>query len=178
MSFRTFPLLLAVILGGLPTCALADSSTLKRGDRVRVASPRFEVNPVEGTVVELNPRHLTLKPTSTEERLTVSLHEISALEIAYRGPARVGRGALIGAVVGAVVGASVGRCDQEGEPFDAICPVVGAVLFAIPGAGLGALTGLFIRGEERWERVQPDRIRVGLTRQADGTYGAGIAIKF
>ena len=71
-------------------------------------------------------------------------------------------GALARALIFGAVGAYGGTlvADQGDHPANEAAPAVLAVVCAIPGAGLGAIVGMFIRGDERWEPVQADRIHL------------------
>ncbi len=143
--------------------AFADSSSVERGGAVRVESPRFAVNPIVGTFYSADAESLLFVPDSGAGAIAVSLQDISSLEIGRGRPRRTWWGALGGAVVFGAIGHYLGSLEAEGSdhPISEMAPAALAIGFAIPGAGLGALTGAFIRGDERWERVQPNRIHLG-----------------
>lgn len=156
---RTVP---AAVLAALVAAGCAGSARLAPGDRVRVASARFDTGPVEGTVVALDRDSLRLRPTPGSQSMAVPRRDIDWLEVARGRTRHTAWGALAGAVVAGVAGAQVGAqsCGGDDTPLAFVCPAEGALLFAVPGAGLGALVGYFIRGEERWERLRPDAIQM------------------
>jgi hypothetical protein len=121
------------------------------------------VNPIVGTFHSADAESLLFVPDSGPGAIAVSLQDISSFEIGRGRPRRTWWGALGGAVVFGAVGAYLGSLEAEGSdsPGYEAYPAGVAIAFAIPGAGLGALAGAFIRGDERWERVEPDRIRQG-----------------
>ena len=121
------------------------------------------MNPIVGTFYSADAESLLFVPDSGAGAIAVSLQDITSLEIGRGRPRRTWWGALGGAVVFGAIGAAMGAHAVEGgdHPLDEVYPAGVAIAFAIPGAGLGALVGAFIRGDERWERVPPDRIHLG-----------------
>ena len=154
--------LLSVSLVVIDTSAPADDSSLERGDRVRVEAPRFSVNPLVGTIHSLDMDSLLLAPTSETRVTAIALRDIRSLEVGRGRSRRTGWGALTGAVIFGAGGGYLGsQSDDETPGLSEVYPAGLAIAFAIPGAGLGALAGAFIRGEERWEPIEVDRIHLG-----------------
>jgi len=58
-----------------------------------------------------------------------------------------------------------GMCEGD-SPANDLCTGAAVLGFTAAGAGLGALVGAFNRGEERWEPLPPDAIRLGEVGQA------------
>ena len=135
------------------------SSTLERGDRVRLESPRFETNPMEGKVLAVGPDSLSLIRSAEGRTIAVPWGDISSLAVGHR-PRRTWWGAVAGAVVGGVAGASLDEGCEGDSPATVLCSGAAVVGFAITGAGIGAIIGAFIRGEERWEPIAPDQVRI------------------
>ena len=146
----------------LSAVASADPVRIERGDLVRVESPRLQANPVVGTFDSADAESLLFVPASGHGLIALALHEISTLEISRGRPRRTWWGALAGAVVFGALGAYAGSQATSGSfAADEVYTAGVAIAFAIPGAGLGALAGAFIRGDERWERVSADRFHQG-----------------
>src|SRR5262245_12139918 len=135
------------------------SSTLERGDRVRLESPRFESNPVEGKVLAVGPDSLSLTRSPEGRTIAVPWGDITSLAVGHR-PRRTWWGAFAGAVVGGVAGASLDEDCEGDSPANDLCTGAVVATFTITGAGLGALIGVFIRGEERWEPLAPEKTRL------------------
>ncbi len=172
--------LVILLQTGVATRTGAASSPLQAGDRVRVTAPRFEFNPVEGKIAAFDSTRLTLTPAAGPA-IALSLHEIGALEVSRGRPHHAGWGALAGAVLlGSVAAYYVAQIDEEDDfPGVDVYPAIYGISGAFLGAGLGALVGWCIRGEERWEPIGIERLRLGITGEP-GTplCSAGVFISF
>lgn len=94
-------------------------------------------------------------------------------------------GAAIGFAVGGTVayvalssGGSTGTCDRSANQ-DAVsageCVALATLVGAIPGFGLGALVGTFIRSE-RWQAVPLDRLRVSAGPEPGAGFRLAVSI--
>jgi hypothetical protein len=92
------------------------------------------------------------------------------------GP-RARRSALVGLAVGTVVGASVfsGACEENESAGCAF--IVGAAYVGAPAFVIGAGIGLAL-GEDEWEQVALDRIRLTITPQGDGVLTLSVLVTF
>jgi hypothetical protein len=92
------------------------------------------------------------------------------------GP-RARRSALVGLAVGTVLGASVfsGACEENETAGCAF--LVGAAYVGAPAFVIGAGIGLAL-GEDEWEQVALDRIRLTITPQGDGVLTLSVLVTF
>jgi hypothetical protein len=112
------------------------------------------------------------------------LTDVTRLEVHAGRRAFTGRGALIGAGAGILVGIPVGIIEQsryDCDPENAWAPCIPPgptipLMFGLLGAGLGALTGSFIK-TDRWEEVPLDRLQVSIAPSRNGI-GIGARIAF
>jgi hypothetical protein len=83
----------------------------------------------------------------------------------------------VGLAVGTVVGASVfsGACEENESAGCAF--IVGAAYVGAPAFVIGAGIGLAL-GEDEWEQVALDRIRLTITPQGDGVLTLSVLVTF
>jgi hypothetical protein len=163
--------LIAVVLGveafaALQPLSAQQSPNLMPGQRVRVTAPSAGMNDAIATVEALSAHDITLRRErlghgGTDTLQMVPLDSVSFLQVSHRH-GHAGTGALIGFGVGAIGGVmEVARENAQARTnFLKFSPLVGA-LFGLPGAGIGALLGVFVRTEE-WVIVDLLRFRIGL----------------
>ena len=115
--------------------------------------------------------------------LLVPLRSVARFEVSRGRKSRAGRGALIGALTGAAAGAVTGYlgCGDcgEGESFFAIDAAGAAALVGFVGAVVGTPIGAVIGSlfhTDRWSRVSPPAIRLGLLRSERIGAGIGMSI--
>jgi hypothetical protein len=143
--------------------------SLTPGQRVRVTAPSAGLTGAIATVEALSAHDITLRcgrlgHGGTDTLQIVPLDSLSLLEV-NRRHGHAGIGALIGFGVGAIGGVieiareNARSCEGMwcGPRFS---PIMGA-LFGLPGAGIGALVGAFVRTDE-WRPVDLHRLRIGL----------------
>ena len=190
------PMMAAILCVMMEGVALAQAPLLVPGQRVRVALREGPTcgqlglgtgNPVLATMTAVSPNDVTFRSLADPGKgseWVVPRDSICRVEVS-RGVHRNGwRGAAVGAIVGAGVGGVLGavECTVESGSGSESCKtgalsgavyggLIGAAVFALAGAGLGAL----IR-TERWEQVPPDALRVSVVPMVD-TRRAGLALR-
>ena len=156
---------------------------IETGSRIRVTAPALGVDKLVGTSVEADATRIRVQADDQASPMTISLTDVTRLEVSQGQKSRVGRGALIGLGVGAGVGAVLGfvlgseACIDSGST----CPGFGALVvgggLGILGAGVGAGIGALIKSE-RWEEVPLDRLRVNIVPLRDGRFALGLSVAF
>lgn len=127
------------------------------GVQVRIYSPDYSG---VATVEHIASDTLWVAATGFGNPVAVPLQSLNRLERWHRPG--LGMRALHGAKWGALVGAGIGAMGivmserGPGDPPQATWPVVGAAIFAVPGALIGS-----VRLQGRWERVPlPGRVNL------------------
>lgn len=159
-------LVAAVFAAALAGAEPPPSNWPAAGERVRLTTL---TSPGEqnGVVVETDAESLTVSLGVGKPPVRVPLGSVKRLEVARGRRTAVKEGAIGGGVLGTVLGVLAvtglsqalceggADCTASGEGY-----LVGAGIFGVGGAGLGALIGLAIK-KDRWERVPVGRVRVG-----------------
>lgn len=175
--------LIIVVASRAALMAQEPKPPLDVGHRVRVTFPCEPANQepagsearacrAEGSMVRLVTDTIVLAAGDSTSATTSAydLNKVSRVEVATGKKSHWLPGAAIGFVVGSAAayaalasGGSTGICDQSANQ-DAIssgeCVALSALVGGVPGFGLGAVVGLFIRSE-RWRDVPADQLRVG-----------------
>jgi hypothetical protein len=164
-----------VALLALPCVAAAQ---YEPGGRVRVSlrkdSP-FGKERLTGVVAGLEPDALALQ-VKGHGAVLVPYTDILKIE-ASRGRSRwrgMGRGVLIGTGVGVIAGLAQGD-DPEGMLM-AFSATDKAMIFGVLAMPLGAVIGAAV-GVERWESVEPAKVRFGLLPVRGGA-GVSVSVAF
>jgi hypothetical protein len=123
--------------------------SLRLGEPLRVVHGGLLV---EGQLLDLDERSLTLVGPVQTQRERIALTEVQELSVRRRS---AGYGALVGAGVGFLTGALTGGflCGITDYPSQSSCLALASVVgivFGVPGAGLGALVGMLV---PHWELV-------------------------
>lgn len=172
---RTILIVLAVATVCTPLRA-QDELRVEPGDRIRVTAPQAFRSPVVGTLVGRAPDMLTVarRTGGGADTVNIPVAVVSQLEVSrghLSGGQGLRRGALRGATAGVVVGAilggalALGADEQDGKEANEFAEA------AQMGAGFGAIGlvvgGLLGTGErERWERILPPTVSVGVVHRA------------
>jgi hypothetical protein len=133
-----------------PVCAQADSAI-----RIRVTTDVHKQQWLVGTLVSAGRDSVRLQ---SEEGGVVSVRSASIVRVEQSRGRRneAGRGALLGTIIGGGTGFILGLvASTENESYVEIGPeevVAATALFAVVGAGLGALIG-FGSNREYWEPI-------------------------
>ncbi|MEX1186311.1 MAG: hypothetical protein WEA80_06955 [Gemmatimonadaceae bacterium] len=159
-------ILVAVLVFSSPVAA--QMAGLGAGSRVRVTSPRDDLNKHVGTVLEVRGDSVVI--AGRHGSRTIALANVTRLDVSTGTRRHVGRGALIGLGVGALLGLTVvdeGVEDCTDEFL--ICPVpvsraqmatAGALVSGAAGVVIGAIVGAFVKSD-RWEsRSAPFRAAI------------------
>ena len=170
MSRHTLTAVLAMAL--VSQHAVAESE-ISLGSLVRVTAPTVAKDPLVGTLVDSSTTELTLfLPESGKS--TVRRDAITKLEWSNGRHSRAGKGALWGAVIGAPLGALlVGMSGGEGGegPTAGVYIAAGGALFAVVGAGLGAMIGLAFK-TDGWKQAPLSHVQVSLQPMRGGARAA------
>ncbi len=169
-----------LMASGAPLMGQEPAAGLDVGSRVRLtfpcelASPSFPESAgrtcrSDGRLALLTGD--TIMIAAGDSTLVYDLNAVSRVEVSRGRKSHWLAGAGIGFVVGAATayvalssGGSTSTCDQSANQ-DAVstgeCIALAALVGGVPGAGLGAVAGLFIRSE-RWQDAPVDRLRVSV----------------
>jgi len=126
-----------------------DSSTVSRGDRVRVTARPHSPERIEGTLVAQGEEMLTIVPRGDHATVQVPRAHVTKLEVARGKKSHWLAGALAGAAVGLVVGAaacSALQCQGPGSETQSVA------MTTFLGTATGALVGTLIR-TDHWVTV-------------------------
>jgi hypothetical protein len=170
MAPRRSLVMTALALLALPCVAAAQ---FEAGGRVRLGIRKDSTVGKErltGVVEALEQDALTLQ-VKGQGAVLVPYGDILKVEASRGRSAKsgAGRGALFGIAVGVIAGLAQGS-DQPG--IVAFSAGEKALFFGILGAPVGAAIGAVV-GVERWERVEPARVRLGFLPVRGG---AGVAV--
>lgn len=164
--------LLALLVFALvvPPGMEAQAPELAVGARVRVTSPQHRFNRDVATVTELRGDSIVL--TSKMGTRAVALSNVTELHVSTGTRNQVMRNGLIGLGLGSLIGIAAGMAAESDCSDTSFCvePAGGAFIaggaVAVGGMGLvvGAITGLFTRGDRWVSATPPARATVGITR--------------
>ena len=175
-SYRVWPariLALLVLCVGLPAMLLSGSAradqrvAVSRGERIRVFSTVLAPDSVEGSLVDLEGDTLVMASGPDSHTVALALGSVRTFEVNRRVTHMTmytGIGLLVGAGVGALVGAASYSSTPDELFSQGMDALIGAYLFAIPGAVTGLLYGSV--GSQRWVPLDPAKLR--LTWHPDG----------
>lgn len=153
--------------------AAQDTLAIDRGERVRLTLGPGG-NTVVGVLVSQDCDSLRLQPGPDSPPIALARAGVTRAEASLGSYGHAGSGALVGLVFGGALGAVAGAsCDG-----DFVCPGPGGGALVLGGTGLvlGALIGVFVRGE-RWERVYPAQVAVSFVPLSRGA-GVGVSLRF
>jgi hypothetical protein len=164
--------------------AVAQGPAIQAGERLRVTMRPDTARPGssarwDGRLVRLTDDQLVLDPGSGRGELALERARVREVSRFAGRHNRAGKGALIGAITMGSLGLIVDISCGGKEGCDAIgCPStgMGTVGGALSGAAIGALIGLFVKGD-RWEKVTLQEARVAPTA-VDGRPGIALQLRF
>ncbi|MDQ6873010.1 MAG: hypothetical protein M3037_13550 [Gemmatimonadota bacterium] len=121
---------------------------LDSGSRVRIHSPIFSDNPQQGRVIRTQGDTLLFQPSPATASTTVSLHDITGLDVFQGTHSRKGKGALIGFLVGGGIAAAVTAATWKKTASFDFGRGGDAAFVGVPVGLLGAVVGMLIGAQE------------------------------
>ncbi len=179
---------------GAPPTAQEPSPVLEAGSRIRVTypcEPAFDGSPQapdrvcrsDGTLTRLSGDTIVVE--ADDSRSAHPLESVSRVEVSTGTKSHWLTGAAIGFVVGGTVayvalssGGSTSICDQSANQDAASvgeCIALSTAVGGLPGFGVGALVGTFIRSE-RWQEVPLNRLRVSAGPEPGAGFRLAVSI--
>jgi hypothetical protein len=166
------PVLMLLLAASDPKQASAASSMLLRS-RIRVFGPTVPGSPLTGTLVQVRPDTLVLRANGADQTLP-----FSAIDSLQRSKGRKSS-TLVGGVVGLIMGAGIGAVTGATSDTPGIAVPYGVLVLGGAGLGLGLIIGSLNRhGEERWTRVELDRLPLGVREEPARTPIFGLTIHY
>lgn len=149
-----------------PAIAETQSPALAAGARVRVTSPRDDLNRYVGTLMEL--RDDSVVVAGPRGSRTIALDNVTALDVSAGTRTQIARSALIGFGAGAVLGGIWGAAAYDGPDFffssAAQMGAFSGLVFGSIGLVAGGVVGAMNR-TDRWEpREFSVRAAIGASR--------------
>lgn len=159
-----FTVLVAALFFASPVAA--QMAGLGAGARVRVTSPRDDLNKHVGTVLEVRGDSVVI--AGQRGSRSIALGNVTALDVSTGTRTQIVRSGLIGFGAGAVLGAIVGAASYEEPDFffgsPAELAAASGVVFGSIGLIAGGVVGALQR-TDRWERRDlPLRAAIGGSR--------------
>jgi hypothetical protein len=183
---RPVALVLIVVFGlaGMPVFA-DEAPPLAAETLVRVEAPSLEKKPIQGRIVSMDEDMLILKPdvAAWERNAPQTLRKIpraAVRSIAVRGKSRGGLlGGALGTIAGGALTVAVVAATCKPQPDDLRCFAY-AMMGVLPGAAIGAATGVALTRKTDWTPVASDHKRVSLVLAPTPGRGfkAGVSIGF
>jgi len=179
LSLAALPLLIP-----LQSITAQQAPSIETGSRIRVTAPTVGADKLAGVCVEVDATRLRVQAEEQVSPLTISLADVTRLEVSQGRKSNALKGLGFGALIGGSIGAVLGLLASTGESYEnpcegnaPACAAGGAAAFGVTGAlvglGIGALTK-----SERWEEVPLDRLRVNIVPQRDGRLALGLSVVF
>ena len=156
---------------------------IETGSRIRVTAPALGVDKLVGTSVEADATRIRVQADDQAAPMTISLTDVTRLEVSQGRKSNALKGLGIGALIGAPIGAVLGVLASEGSGENlctgttVACAAVGAAAVGVAGALVGLGVGALIKSE-RWEEVPLDRLRVNIVPLRDGRFALGLSVAF
>ena len=179
LSLAALPLLIP-----LQSITAQQAPPIETGSRIRVTAPTVGADKLAGVCVEADATRIRVQVDDQAAPMTISLTDVTRLEVSQGRKSNALKGLLIGSIVGVSTGAILGLAasltESSENPCEGnapACAAGGAAAFGVTGAlvglGIGALTK-----SERWEDVPLDRLRVNIVPLRDGRFALGLSVAF
>ncbi len=179
LSLAVLPLLIP-----LQSITAQQAPPIETGGRIRVTAPTLGVDKLVGTSVEADATRIRVQADDQASPMTISLADMTRLEVSQGRKSNALKGLLIGSIVGVSTGAILGLAASLAESYDnpcadneVECVAVGAAAFGVTGALVGLGIGALLKSE-RWEEVPLDRLRVNIVPHRDGRFALGLSVAF
>jgi hypothetical protein len=178
-------ILAAIGLGALALPAVAGPAPhLTPGTRLRWTTQAGPASRATGTAISIASDTLMVRLDRDSSTRVLPLASLASLEVS-EGPAKqtlkyAVEGGVVGGLMGLGVGWIVAANHQRNGTSDSNTNyyVSGAAI----GAGLGAIVGALVGGKrprpERWEKVNPAGLQMGLRLEAAPRYALALAARF
>ena len=164
------------VLVPLASLSPQEPPPIEAGSRIRVTAPYVGADKLVGMCVEVDATRLRVQAEEQASPLTISLTDMTRLEVSRGQKSKWLIGAGIGLVGGAVLGAAIGT-NLVGDFSDSDKRIMGATLGGVGGALVGGGIGSGIK-TERWKEVPLDRLRFSFAPQRDGRFALGLSVAF
>jgi hypothetical protein len=171
-SFSLVFIAVAILAGGGSTAIAQQGVQLESGARVRHVSSKLPAEQQVVRIVSTVNDTVVFRPERYPGTRSLSLSEISAVDVSDGQRRNMLRGAMIGLAAGAGVGAIVGYATYE--PCEGFCIFGpsspegaagwGGAAGGVMGLLVGTTIGFFVQSE-KWRRVQTNTaVRIGAAR--------------
>lgn len=190
MKWRCSMLVAAFLLQiGYVPCAARETLPVAPGSQVLIIAPSISAHRLLGTIVTVDADTLTLRIKNQVAPLAVPVAAVEKLYVSSGRKRHLLKGAAIGGFSGVGLGAIVGLARYSDDPPNSFNfnlskeQKVFALSIALGGVGLivgtmiGGLAGDAI-GDEIWQPVLLNRIRVGITPQPQGGFALSTSFSF
>jgi hypothetical protein len=174
---RIVSLVAALVLTAQADLFAQQEPQVAPGDRVRVTAPTIDRDPLVGTLVSMGPDTCVLEVEGRAEPLALPLAPVTRLEVSRGQKSHTLWGAGIGLVAGGAAGAAIGSASSRGDEYSGLVTLA----YAAGGAWLGLLFGTAIGAvirTERWELVDLQPVRVGLTPHGRRGLAVSVSVAF
>ncbi len=155
---------------------------IETGSRIRVTAPVLGADKMVGMLVEVDASRLRVQADDQASPMTISLADMTRLEVSQGRKSNalkgLGIGALIGAPIGVALGVAVSSESGDNQCYhNAGCIAIGGAAVGVVGALVGLGIGALLKSE-RWEEVPLDRLRVNIVPLRDGRFALGLSVAF
>jgi hypothetical protein len=176
LSLAVLPLLIP-----LQSITAQQAPPIETDSRIRVTAPTAGADKLAGVCVEVDATRLRVQAEEQVSPLTISLTDVTRLEVSQGRKSNTLKGLGFGALGGAVIGAVAGVIVEASCTYEcwgtAATALIGAGVFSVTGAVIGIVAGTLIKSE-RWEEVPLDRLQVSIVPQRDGRFALGLSVAF
>ena len=170
----TFSLLIS-----FTTLSAQEPPNIELGSRVRVTAPTIGLSKYTGTLMA------TDNDTLVVDTLSIPMRALTGLDVHRGVKSNAGKGAINGGLITGALGLAFTiafiasdcdgwGCGSAGEQVWGM--VLIPAIFALPGAGIGALIGASST-HDKWEEMPLDRFRLSLAPRRDG-FSVGLSVRF
>ncbi len=175
-------LTVGLLLVSVTSLSAQEPPPIEAGSRIRVTAPSTGVDKLVGICLSTSGDSLRMQADEQASPMTISLADVTRLEVSQGRKSNTLRGLGIGFLVGAVAGGLLATqvdveegLDPGPEELILYGAVVGGAAFGAIGAGIGALS----KSERwRWKEVPLDHLRVSIVPLFDGRFALGVSVAF
>jgi hypothetical protein len=166
------------VLVPLASLSPQEPPPIEAGSRIRVTAPDVGADKLVGMCVEVDATRLRVQAEEQASPLTISLTDVTRLEVSQGRKSHALKGLLIGSIVGVSTGVVVGLVVAEScWDHEMECAAAGAAVVSVTGALVGLGIGALSKSD-RWEEIPLDRLQMSIVPQRDGRLGIGLSVVF